>query len=117
MVYIISQSKGEKVCSVGNNSSYFVRLGGTLQYVCYVSHIVKTKQCPGNLQTILLREFSRRINHVLYATFSIYLLNQRHPKVTSGRMIGTELTLINPFVKFVRNVRKLLNGCCVGDWL
>ena len=53
--------------------------------------------------------------------------NQRHPKVTSGRMMDTELTLINPFVKFIRNVRnceifagfpmELLNGCCVGDWL
>ena len=46
----------------------------------------------------------------LFATF-----NQRHPKVTSGRMMGTELTLINPFVKFVRNVRKLRNFCRIPD--
>ena len=43
------------------------------------------------------------------------LLNQNHPKVTSGRMMGTELTLINPFVKFVRNVRKLRNFHRIPD--
>ena len=57
----------------------------------------------------------------------ICILNQRHPKLTSGRMIGTELTLINPFVKFVRHVQncenfaefpmELPNGCCIGDCL
>ena len=41
--------------------------------------------------------------------------NQRNPRVISGRMIGTELTLINPFVKFVRNVRKLRNFGRIPD--
>ena len=47
--------------------------------------------------------------------------NQGDPKVTSGRMMGTELTLINPFVKFVRNVRKLRNfrriPNAIAEWL
>ena len=60
----------------------------------------------------------------------LHILIKAHPKVTSGRMMGTELTLFNPFVNdFVRNARKLqnfrripdgsgsVNGCCVDDWL
>ena len=36
-------------------------------------------------------------------------------KVSLGRMMGTELPLINPFVKFVRNVRKLQNFRNIPD--
>ena len=35
--------------------------------------------------------------------------------MTSGRMMGSELTLTNPFVKFIRNVQKLRNFRRIPD--
>ena len=31
-----------------------------------------------------------------FSAQQVLITNQRHPKVTSGKMMGTELTLINP---------------------
>ena len=55
-------------------------------------------------------------SRILFPYWALKLKNQRHPKVTSGRMMDTELlTLINPFVKFVRNDRKLRNVRRIPD--